>query len=473
MLPAFFMTENEQMVVPPGEPARSLRLSIYEGGAYTVMIAVTLSAIRTFFAQSLGATDADFSVITALAALGTMGAVVGPRLVRRFGSRKRGIMAAILSRNAWLPIAAIPFLALPPRWGLYALMAAVLFTTFVETMVGNAWMSWMTDLVPEERRGRYFGMRNAIHGGIAIAASWTVGHTFDFLRNPSRLGESKVYAPLFIFAGLCGMISARIMSRKWEPATHAEKPIPVFATLRLPFSHPAFRQLIIFYLLWTLVTFVSTPFWQPHMIKNLKMDGSTIAIYAILCGLFSLITQPAWGRIIDRFGNRPVLAINITVISCLPLLWLFARPGFLWCIWIDAILTGIFWPGFNLATFNIHLQTAPRENRQSYLATITVIIGITGFLASLLGGLIATNLARFHLQFFGFPLVNYHIIFVLSAIGRLAMLPLSLKLREERSQPVAAVLAVAGQKITATLDEALQSGVELIRRYTSNRKPGQ
>lgn len=458
--------------MPPGEPQRSLRWSIVEGGAYTLMIAVTIGSIRTFFASSLGATDADFSAITALATLGTLGAVAGPQLVGFFGSRKRAIMAAIWFRLTWIPLAILPLVALPPRWGLHLLMAAVLLTTFVETMLGNAWMSWMTDLVPRERRGRYFGIRAAIHGGIAIVAGWAVGHSFDLLRQPSWLGASRVFVPLYVFAGLCGLASAWFMSKKWEPPPDGAKPLPVAASLRLPFTHAPFRRLIGFYLLWTLVTLVSTPFWQPHMIKNLQMDGSTIAVYTILAAACSLVSQPFWGRVIDRFGSRPALAINVAVISFLPLLWLFARPDYLWLIWFDAVLTGIFWPGFNLATFNLHLQTAPRENRQAYLAAISVVIGITGFLASLLGGLIATACAGFHATLLGFPLVNYHIIFVLSAAGRLALLPLVRHLHEERSHPVAAVITATVQTIAATLNDGLQSGMELIRRIAQPRRPG-
>lgn len=457
------MTEPENRL-PEGEPDHSLRMSICEGGAYTVMIAVTASAIRTFFATSLGATDADFSVITALATIGTLGAVAGAQLVGRIGSRRRTIMTVIWNRLLWAVLAVIPFLVLPPRSGLYALMAVVLLTSFLDTMLGNAWMSWMMDLVPAETRSRYFGYRNAICGAISMAASWGVGLAFDFLRDPHRLGESKVYAPLFLLAGFCGWITTVFMRRQWEPSAHGEKPLPLVAMLRLPFSLATFRRLIFFYLLWTIVTAVSTPFWQPHMIKNLHMDGRTIAIYSILAGLLNLATQPLWGRAIDRFGSKPVLAICISGISFLPLLWLCARPDLLWGIWIDATLTGIFWPGFNLATFNLHLQTAPRENRQAYLATITVVIGVTGFLANLLGGWIVVLFDGFHASLFGFPLVNYHIIFVLSAVGRFVLLPLARQLHEERSHPVSTVLAIAGQKVTTTMSEGIQFGVELIKR---------
>lgn len=460
------MAETPTTIFPQGEPDRSLRYSILEGGAYTLMISVTASAIRTFFATSLGATDADFSLITALGTLGTLGAVAGAQTVGHIGSRRTLIMGVIWNRLLWTLLAVLPFVVLPPRVALYVLMGIVLATSLLDNMLGNAWISWMTDLVPQERRSRYFGIRASVHAAIAMAASWGVGHAFDFLRAPARLGEFRVFSPLFIFAGLCGGLSIWFMGRKWEPQLQNERPLPLLHALRLPFTNANFRRLLLFYALWTLVTLVSTPFWHPHMIKNLHMDGATIAIYGILSGALGLATQLAWGRLIDRFGCVPVLAICIVGVSTLPLFWLFARPDFLWAIWADALLTGLFWPGFNLASFSLNMQSAPRENRQAYLAALTVTTGVVGFLASLLGGRIATACEGFHLEFLGFTLVNYHIIFVLSAIGRIAILPLARRLHEERAHPVRVVLAVATQRASTTIIEGVQYGFERIRRIT-------
>lgn len=460
------MTQSTPDPRPAGEPERSLRYSILEGGAYTLMIAVTTSAIRTFFAASMGATDADFSLITALGTAGTMGAVVGSQLIGRIGSRRKLVMSVIWNRLFWAGVAALPFLPMAPRTGLTILMAVVLANSFFDTMLGNAWISWMTDLVPQERRSHYFGVRASIHAGIAMLASWGIGHAFDFLRDPGRLGESHVFAPLYLFAAVCGGISIHFMSRKWEPPLHGERPLPLHTAVRLPFTVPHFRRLLRFYALWTLVTLISTPFWQPHMIKNLQMDGASIAMYGILSVALGLVTQPAWGRLIDRFGCVPVLTICIVGVSTLPLFWLFARPDFLWAIWADAILTGLFWPGFNLASFSLNMQSAPRENRQTYIAAITVTTGLVGFGASLLGGWIATAAESFRVEFAGFTLVNYHLIFVLSTVGRIAVLPLARRLHEERAHPVRVVLAVATQRASTTLVEGVQYGVEMFRRIT-------
>ena len=455
---------------PPGEPDRSLRYSILEGAMYTLMTAVTAGSVRIFFATHLGATDADFGLLTAMGTLAALGAVAGSQVVGRLRSRKRAIMLTIWNRLLWFLVAAIPLMGLAGRTALHLLMAVVFCTAFLDTMLGNAWLSWMSDLMPPERRSRYFGIRSSIHSAIGMAAGWGVGHAFDAMRLSPRVGEPLVYLPLFAFAGISGALSIWFMSRKWEPPAHGEAPIPLVRALTIPFRHAPFRRLIFFYICWTLVTAVSTPFWQPHMIRNLHMDGGTIAVYTILSGAIGLVSQPLWGRIIDRMGARPVLTLNLIGVSGLPLFWLFARPDFLWGIWTDALLTGLFWPGFNLAAFSLNLTTAPREHRSAYLATLTLATGLTGFLANLAGGWIASAAGNFHLDWHGFTLVNYHAIFVLSAVGRIAMLPLARRLNEERTSSVVAVLGFAGTKATETLAEAFQRSLDRVMRIY---RPGQ
>jgi len=459
---------SDTVQIPPcGEPKRSLRLSIQEGACYAMMASVSAGAIITAFASALGATDFQFAVLSGVGTVAALGAVGGAQIVGRLGSRRRTVMMLIWNRALWFIPAIVALLPVPRGFALAALIVVILLHSVLENALGNAWMSWMTDLVPAERRSRYFSRRNAIIGAVSLAATWLVGRSFDDLRARFAFqGHSDMFAfaPFFFFAVIGGLGSIYYMGRKWEPPLHGEQPLPLFDMLRRPLLHPQFRRLLGFYVLWTLVTAVSTPFWRPHMIKNLHMNMETIAFYGIFSGLLSLVAQPLWGRVIDRVGSRPVIAVNLIGVSFLPLFWLFARPDFLWMIWVDALLTGVFWSGFNLATFNLNLQAAPRENRTAYLASISIIGGLVGFVANLLGGQIAVWCQGFHRELLGFTLLNYHVIFTLSAAGRLILLPLALRLHDEKGGSVGLLLTLVGDKVNAAITGSLQQGVELVRK---------
>ncbi|MDM7917492.1 MAG: MFS transporter [Candidatus Eisenbacteria bacterium] len=221
-----------------------------------------------------------------------------------------------------------------------------------------------------------------------------------------------------------------------------------------------------------MATGVASPFFAAHMIKNLRMSFSQIAIYSILAGVMNLVTLPFWGKVIDRVGNRPVLAWNVGAVVTLPLLWLFATPSFLLPIWIDAILTGLFWPGLTLATFNLVLATAPEENRTAYLGMQAAAVGVFTFASSLLGGVLAKALDDFHATVGPTALPNFHLLYILSAVLRLAILPLVFHLREERAQTVAALLDLVGDKVSQRFHEGLQSGVAILRKMGGNGKIG-
>jgi MFS family permease len=200
------------------------------------------------------------------------------------------------------------------------------------------------------------------------------------------------------------------------------------------------------------------------MIKNLGMPLGVIAVYSIIAGTVNLLVQPLWGRVIDRLGNKPVLVFNMLGIFFLPLFWLFAGPGFYLPIWIDAFLTGIFWPGFGLATFNLLLISAPEGDRQPYLAVQNVATGLSVFLASLAGGALAKWMGGVHVRFLGLDLVNFHLLFALSSLLRLAILPLALRLPEERAGSVGALLDLMGNKASQAFSESLRSGVMVVRK---------
>ena len=442
-----------------------------EGGGYALMTSVTASALITACAVRLGASDRHLSLLTAVGTVATLGAAAGAHWLGRVGSRRRLIMRAIWARALWV-VPALQILAGQSAPACLAgLMAVIFIQAFFDNMIGNAWTTWMTDLVPAERRNRYFSMRNAILGTVSMALAWLVGRGFDDL---DRLWQWRGYSdllaftPFLLFAAAGGLISASYMERKWEPPGMVERPLPLAETLALPLRHPQFRKLLRFYVLWTLVTAVSTPFWRPQMITHLKMSMEVISIYAILSGVMNLLTQPIWGRIIDRVGSRPVIVFNLVGVSFLPLFWLFARPDFLWMIWADAVLTGFFWPGFNLATFNLNLQSAPRENRAAYFAAISLACGVTGFIANLLGGQIAIIFQHFDASLAGFPLNRYHIIFVLSAAGRLLMLPAALRLHDERYGTIGSLFTIVGDKVGHMLGYGAPQGIERSGRHADS-----
>ncbi len=450
---------------PPthSEPGRSLRISVIEGAFATVHIAITSGALVTGYALMLGASDFHLGLLAALNALSNLGAVFSSYLVGALGHRKKLVLwGATLGRIIWSVLCLLPFLGLLSGWKLLIFFLVAFAGNLSVNMANNAWLSWMTDLVPINRRGTYFGMRSTILGVVTMASNFGAGKLYDLLK--SRDLQPQAFAIIFGSAALAALIAGLILSRQWEPPLKGEKRLHLAELFRLPFSNPDFRRLLLFFVLWSMATAVAGPFFAAHMIKNLKMPFAIIAYYSIIAGILNFATQPLWGRIIDRIGNRPVLIFNLAGVFTLPLFWLFTTPTFYLPIWIDAFLTGLFWPGFTLASFNLVLATAPERNRTAYLAMQSLTTGLAIFIASLAGGLLADLFKGFRWVLLGQTIINFHLLFALSSVLRISLLPMAMKLKEDRAQSVGKLLDMVGDKSSQRFSQMLDSGIMVIRK---------
>lgn len=433
-------------------------------------------SLLTAYALALGATDFHIGLIAGFTMVANVGLLIGAYASLRRWSRKPVVAgAALISRMLWALLAVIPFLPLSTTARVWSFLAVVLAAQTFLQMAVNPWSDWIADLAPENIRGRFFGMRNAVCGGVGMVGAIVVGRAYDALKAHTHPGhEMWIFVPFFGGAALLAMISAWMYTLQWEPPMRRHPALSLRDLLVRPLEHAPYRALIRFQVFWAVACAIGGPFFGAHMIRNLHMSLSTIAWYGIIAGSFGLFSQPVWGRIVDRYGNRPVLAFNIVVVFTMPLIWLFATPGFLLPVWADAVLTGLCWPGLNLALFNLVLGTAPAENRQSYLAAQGVISGIAHFLAAATGGLLANYWSDFSLVIGRQTLLNFHILFILSAFGRILMLPAALRLHEPRAMTVRALisgLANAGYRFNDMILAGIGQAVAIVRRRPRNSGP--
>ncbi len=155
----------------------------------------------------------------------------------------------------------------------------------------------------------------------------------------------------------------------------------------------------------------------------------------------TLLTQPLWGSVIDRFGSKPVMQFCALGIAPIPLLYIFTTPQNFWLIWLDLVFTGIFWSGFNLAILNLLLHCLPTEGRTGFLALQGALTGLVTFGAMTLGGFLAQQLAKVTFNWGGFLMVNYQILFIVTLVLRTLALPLVNRLEEPGAKTMQVLVA--------------------------------
>lgn len=416
------------------EVNRGLRVSIVEGSFAMVYATLGGGMFLTGLALYLGANSFQIALIASVPPLVAGFSFLSGYLVRKVGSRKKLLIwSAGIGRAVLLVL--VPFLLLRMKVSLTLFFATVVLSSLIMTIAGTVWQSWISDLVPEARRGRFFGLRNAIHGILGVTAAYLAGLGMDWLKAQGH--ESVGYGLAFGLAALFGTVSTLLLFRQPEPHLERRPALSLRRTLLGPLKEPEFRKLILFLAVWFLTGTLASPFYLVHMMKNLHFSFAAIGVYSMIGGAIGMLFQLLWGRAIDRFGSRPVTVLSFALVGVMPLLWLFATPSFKLPVWGDALLNGIVWTGGSLGLWNLLLDLADDpSHRESYFAIYSAVTGLCAFGAAMLSGVIAQALHGFRLTLFGFEFINYHVLFLAAGLSRFASLPLLLRVHERGSKSV-------------------------------------
>lgn len=426
----------------PSAIDRGLRVSIVEGSFATLYATLAGGMFLNGLALYLGANSFQIALLSAIPALVTGFSFLAGFLVRRSGRRKPLVLwTAGIGRAVFVVI--VPFLLLQLRVGLALFFATIAVSSILMSIAGTTWQSWISDLVPEARRGRFFGLRNAIHGLIGVLTAYGAGRGMDFLK--ARGHELTGYGLAFGLATAFGIASTLLLIRQPEPRMPEKPPVGLRELLFGPLKERQFRRLMVFLSVWFLTGTLASPFYIVHMMKNLHFSFTAIGVYSIIGGLTGLVFQLLWGRAVDRFGSRPVTILNFSLVGIMPLLWVIATPSFRLPIWLDGLFNGLVWSGASLGLWNLLLDLADNPQRkESYFAIYGVVTGLGAFLASLASGVIAQALAGFRLHLGSYTFINYHVMFLAAGLTRFAALPLLVRVHERDSKSVRHTVRVLG-----------------------------
>ncbi len=418
-----------------------LRISVVEGVFAQIHINLTSGLFLTSLAIYIGLNNIGIGLLSAIPAFFTGFAFFSVYLVNLMKSRRAlCVVFSGFGRGVFLLLGLMLILGIRVDHSLFFLLI-VIHNVFM-SLSGNAWLSWMSDLVPKEVRGRYFGIRNTILSAVGMVVNVVGGRILDAYELLGSLGRGL--GLLYASASASSTIAAGVLRAQPEPPIPRRTP-RIGHLFLSPFADRNFKNLLRFVSFWYLLAGIASPFYLVHMLTNLQMSYSKIAFYSIIASTTSLVFQILWGRAIDRFKSKPVLTMNFFCAAFLPTIWLFADKDHLLPIWIDAFFTGIFWSGINLSLFSILFSLAEdKELKESYFAVFSTFSGIFGFVASLCGGFIAQALAATKIHVFGFTLINYHLLFLFATCARLCSLFFLATVKETGAYPTAAAVEVMG-----------------------------
>lgn len=406
------------------EVRQDLRNSMYDGLLANMFATLTGGVFLTGFALYLGMNELMISLLAAIPFLVTVFQIPASYIIGRIDRRKAlAYWAALVARVAWVPILLVVFLPAQTPVPKYLIVFGLFFLSHASASVSYvAWLSWTSDLVPEEMRGSFFGIRNMLCGLAGVAAIVTFGNLVDILNLHSQKAPFGFIVTFMAAVGF-GLLSLRFLGR----IPHIEAAAPErLKTFRMrmadPFREANFRRFLIFAFLWSFSVHFASPFFSLYFLRDLKYSYGLVATLGMLSALADMVGMRVWGRISDRVKNKVIIRAGCSVAAFLPLAWATVGPGNMVVPIILHIVGGGFWAGITLCMNNLSLTITPRQDRAVFLSTYNIAGGLGATLGPILGGLAVSLMNNLDLPFQSWGVVPIQIVFVASTLFRLASL---------------------------------------------------
>ena len=374
-------------------------LSVKEGSAYSVSDAMGMRYI-TPFALSLGANNTHIGFLSSLPQLvGSFSQLYALKLLGKFSRKKLVFLGALLQAFMWLGLIFIGFLY---HLSYINTQSASIIVIIVYTIlitfglsISPIWNSWMKDLVPENRLGKYFGIRNRILGIVLLISLLLAGFVLDLFKSRVFLG----FVVIFSMAFIARIVSALLFLKKYEPEYfHAESKISLVGFMRKIFR-TNFGRFVFFVGFIIFATYISSPFFSVYMLKNLNLNYVSYTLVIMSSIIATVVFMPVWGKFSDKYGNIAVIKICGYSIAMIPLLWFLSyfvnsyNPALsLPYLIIIEMYAGFVWAGFNLSATNFIFISSSKESLAKYIAYFNILYFLGVFFGSIAGGFLATAL---------------------------------------------------------------------------------
>ncbi|MEI7904218.1 MAG: MFS transporter, partial [Candidatus Firestonebacteria bacterium] len=176
-----------------------------------VWVASMSGPVATGYVLLLGASEFEFGLMASIGSLAGISAPVFSYFVDRFAKKKKLTLFACLPvRLIQFLMAAIPlliFYKIMPNPLLFYL-ALVVIMSFFNVFSGQAWFSWMGEIIPAKQRGYYFGRRSFVGGAVGMIFAVIAGMFMDGFSN-----KHFAFSSLFLFGSIFSMIAYYYFTR--------------------------------------------------------------------------------------------------------------------------------------------------------------------------------------------------------------------------------------------------------------------
>ena len=387
---------------------RNLNAMNADGFSFSVMVGIAETYLPAFMlARGLGDLNAAM-IATVPVLLGSVLQLFAPFLLQRLKSYRRFVVTtASIQACSMLMLMAMSFLEKVPAWCVF-IPATMYWAAGLAT--GPAWNTWVEQLVPQRIRSGFFAGRSRMcHVGVLLGLisgglllRWSVAEDLTL----------SVFSVLFGVGALGRFISAIMLARQTEvlhsatsaiPGTNssiASKPDRISARDRLLAVMQALRhpgeagRLVLFLMAVQTAVHVSGPYFNPFMLKVLKMSWVDYMGLLSLGFIGKMLSLPWAGRFANRWGADKLLWVGSVGIVPISALWYFSQN--VWFLAGVQVLSGLVWGCYELGMLLQFFRQIPGERRVAVLTVYNLGNSAAMVAGTFIGAFILNSLGRDH-----------------------------------------------------------------------------
>lgn len=384
----------------------SMRRNVAAGALGTVWLVAVYGLPLPLFMEAIKASGFQLGLMGAVRQAAMFAQLPSAFYVERLERRKPyWATVAIIHRAVWLVPALLPFLW--PDGGAYWVVVLIV-ALGISDALGNAstapWLSWMADLLPAGRAGRFWGSRQRLLSIVLLVAALSFGWVLDAA---NRSGQGLLgFSIVFGLAALFGIGDIVVHLGVAEPAPARSAPgQSAWSRIAAPLKSRDFRRLTIAMGAWTAALalpgyFNGTPgFFNVVYLHDAFGATYSEASWLILASaLGAILWSQAIGHRIDRFGARRVAMTLVAIGPLFTLAWFFASPKHVTLPLIGSVpqpvllmsaaslIIGGFYAGVQLCQLRLTQAFTGSAGRTVAMAVHWSSVGLIGAIGALLGG---------------------------------------------------------------------------------------
>ena len=446
--------------------ARSFRLCTADGLVAMPLVTMSLPVnvfITALVTKAYVLPKTEIGVLTAMPFVANFLQIFAAPFIARWRPPKTvTVVAASIHLALWVVLGAL--LPLIPRENPVAAAYWLILWFFVSScfaaIAGVSWNSWIQEWVPARLRGQYFARRNAYLQFSTLtflfAAGWALAHW-------------NYAIPAFqAVIGVACLI--RIYSLYWQwisptqPLPQAQAPTISFgAQVDVLSRSRSFLLFVLFGSVWSFAANCFGPFYHVFMFEQLNFSAFDVGILSTLTALGGALALPAWGRLLDRFGNKPVMTFALIVWQLQNFLWCFITPdnrSLLFGMWVFGGLTSAC---FILGQFTLLLRLLPVEAKNLAIGFNLAVTSLVAAIAPIIGGAVL----QWALPRWQNDLAVYHVCFLLQPLLSLVAAGILLRVHEPAAGSLTMVFGA--MRNIRTLGGVL--GLDFLINYVFYRAP--